>query len=195
MPEALGASPSGTARRDVPSPTGEESRYSETGRWDTDVEHPDGDGPDDPTGSASGLATSVGRFRNSYGDRPGRSAQQAVVRAREYIRAGYRWVVDLDIEKFFDRVNHDVLMARVARRSEDKRMLRLIRCYLQAGLMEGGLVSPRREGTPQGGPLSPLLSNLLLDEWIGNWRNGDTALSVMPTMRASMFDLRLPGSA
>jgi RNA-directed DNA polymerase len=101
---------------------------------------------------------------NSYGYRPGRSAQQAVVRAREYIRAGYRWVVDLDIEKFFDRVNHDVLMARVARRIEDKRMLRLIRCYLQAGLMEGGLVSPRREGTPQGGPLSPLLSNLLLDE-------------------------------
>ena len=101
---------------------------------------------------------------SSFGYRPGRSAQDAVKRARGHIAAGNRWMVDMDLAKFFDRVNHDVLMARLARRIEDKRLLRLIRRYLQAGLMAGGLISPRREGTPQGGPLSPLLSNILLDD-------------------------------
>lgn len=101
---------------------------------------------------------------HSYGFRPGRSAHQAVAKAQQYIAEGYGWVVDLDLEKFFDRVNHDKLMARLARRISDKRMLKLIRAFLRAGVLEGGLVSPIDEGTPQGGPLSPLLSNIVLDE-------------------------------
>ncbi len=105
-----------------------------------------------------------GFSESSFGFRKGRSAHQAVLKACEYVQAGNRWVVDLDLEKFFDRVNHDVLMSRVARKVKDKRVLRLIRGYLQAGIMDGGLVEPSREGTPQGGPLSPLLSNILLDE-------------------------------
>jgi len=101
---------------------------------------------------------------HSYGFRPGRSAHQAVAQAQQYIAAGYGWVIDLDLEKFFDRVNHDKLMGQIAKRVEDKRLLKLIRAFLNAGVMENGLVSPSVEGTPQGGPLSPLLSNLVLDE-------------------------------
>ena len=102
---------------------------------------------------------------HSYGFRPGRSAHQAVAQAQQHIAAGCRWVVDLDLEKFFDRVNHDKLMAKIAERVGDKRLLKLIRAFLRAGVMEGGLVSPVDEGTPQGGPLSPLLSNIVLDEF------------------------------
>jgi RNA-directed DNA polymerase len=101
---------------------------------------------------------------SSYGFRPGRRAHDAVRSARGYIQGGYRWVVDLDLEKFFDRVNHDRLLARVADRVKDKRVLRLIRRYLQSGVMIDGVVVETEEGTPQGGPLSPLLSNIYLDE-------------------------------
>src|SRR5580700_9635369 len=107
----------------------------------------------DPTFSAS-----------SYGFRPKRSAQQAVAQAQKHIAEGHGWCVDFDLEKFFDRVSHDKLMGQIAKRVEDKRLLKLIRAFLHAGVMENGLVSPSVEGTPQGGPLSPLLSNLVLDE-------------------------------
>ena len=102
--------------------------------------------------------------QHSFGFRPGRSAHQAVAQAQAYIAEGDQWVVDIDLEKFFDRVNHDLLMARVAKRVTDKRLLKLIRAFLTAGVMEDGLVCPAGEGTPQGGPLSPLLSNLVLDD-------------------------------
>ena len=101
---------------------------------------------------------------SSYGFRPGRSAQQAVRAAQHYVREGRGWVVDVDLEKFFDRVNHDILMSRLARELEDERVLKLIRRFLEAGLMKGGLERPRIEGTPQGGPLSPLLSNIVLSD-------------------------------
>ena len=101
---------------------------------------------------------------SSYGFRVGRSAHQAVKRAKRYVEEGQHWVVDIDLEKFFDRVNHDVLMSRVAKRITDKRVLKLMRAFLNAGIMQAGLVSPQMEGTPQGGLLSPLLSNVLLDE-------------------------------
>jgi RNA-directed DNA polymerase len=101
---------------------------------------------------------------SSYGFRPEHSAHQAVERAQRYVEEGHRWVIDIDLEKFFDTVNQDRLMARLATRVRDKRMLRLIRGFLRSGVLEGGLVSPTEEGTPQGGPLSPLLSNIVLDE-------------------------------
>jgi group II intron reverse transcriptase/maturase len=100
----------------------------------------------------------------SYGFRPGRNAHQALRQARQYVAQGKRWVVDMDLEKFFDRVNHDLLMSKLATTVGDARVLTLIRRYLQVGMMADGLVQPRTEGTPQGGPLSPLLSNILLTE-------------------------------
>ena len=106
-----------------------------------------------------------GFSESSYGFRPGRSAQQAVLQAQRYVQEGRRWVVDIDLEKFFDRVNHDILMSRVARQVKDARVLKLIRRYLEAGLMRGGVVEARKQGAPQGGPLSPLLSNILLTDW------------------------------
>jgi RNA-directed DNA polymerase len=101
---------------------------------------------------------------SSFGFRPGRGAHQAVRKAQGYVREGKRWVVDIDLEKFFDRVNHDVLMSRVSRQVSDARVLKLIRRFLEAGMMSEGLVEPRTQGTPQGGPLSPLLSNILLND-------------------------------
>jgi group II intron reverse transcriptase/maturase len=101
---------------------------------------------------------------HSYGFRPGRSAHDAVRQAQAYVAEGYGWVVDIDLEKFFDRVNHDKLMARVARVVKDKRVLKLIRAYLESGVMLNGVVMETEAGTPQGGPLSPLLSNIMLDD-------------------------------
>ena len=102
--------------------------------------------------------------QHSYGFRPGRRAQDAICTAHRYVQEGRHWVVDVDLEKFFDRVNHDVLMGRLAKRIKDRRVLGLIRRYLEAGVMVSGVVLERHEGTPQGGPLSPLLANVLLDE-------------------------------
>ena len=106
-----------------------------------------------------------GFSESGYGFRPGRNAAQAVLKAREYVEVGHHWIVDIDLEAFFDRVNHDMLMARVARQVKDKRVLKLIRAYLESGVCEEGLVTARRQGAPQGGPLSPLLSNILLTDW------------------------------
>lgn len=106
----------------------------------------------------------AGFSTHSHGFRPGHSAHDAVMEAQRYIQQGYDWVVDVDLERFFDRVNHDVLMGRLARKIEDKRMLKILRGFLNAGVMINGVVIDREEGTPQGGPLSPLLANVLLDE-------------------------------
>ena len=124
---------------------------------------------------------------HSYGFRPRRSAHQAVAKAQQYVAEGYGWVVDFDLEKFFDRVNHDKLMGQVAKRVEDKRLLKLIRAFLNAGVMENGLVSPSVEGTPQGGPLSPLLSNLVLDELDRELERRDIASCAMRMIVTSTF--------
>jgi Retron-type reverse transcriptase len=123
----------------------------------------------------------------SYGFRPRRSAHHAVAQAQQYIAQGYGWVIDLDLEKFFDRVNHDKLMGQIAKRVEDKRLLKLIRAFLNAGVMENGLVSPSVEGTPQGGPLSPLLVTSCSTNSTASWSAADTALFVMRTTVTSTF--------
>jgi RNA-directed DNA polymerase len=142
---------------------------------------------------------------HSHGFRPGRSAQGAVLEAQQYVQAGYRVVVDLDLEKFFDRVNHDILMDRLAKRIADKRVLRLIRRYLQAGILAHGVLSERFESTPQGGPLSPLLANVLLDEWLRHrlravqlkqWRHGTTIFRELRRLGASVdLAARIAGNA
>ena len=123
---------------------------------------------------------------HSYGFRPGRSAHQAVQQAQEYVQEGYDWVVDIDLEKFFDRVNHDMLMARVARVVKDKRVLKLIRAYLNSGVMVNGVVMETEEGTPQGGPLSPLLSNIMLNDLDRELEGGGTSLCAMQMTATSM---------
>ena len=151
----------------------------------------------------------VGFSSHSHGFRPGHSAHGAVLEAQSYIQEGFDWVVDVDLERFFDRVNHDVLMARLARKIEDKRMLKVLRGFLNAGVMTNGVVIDQEEGTPQGGPLSPLLANVLLDEidkiletrghrfvryaddcnvYVQSERAG---LRVMATMRKELAKLRL----
>ena len=115
--------------------------------------------------------------KHSYGFRPGRSAQDAVRAAQRYAQEGKEWVVDIDITKFFDHVNHDILMGRIAEVIRDKRVLHLIGKYLRRGAMVEGLVEASEEGTPQGGPLSPLLANIYLDDWIRNWIGGGIAIA------------------
>jgi RNA-directed DNA polymerase len=153
-----------------------------------------------------------GFSEGSFGFRPGRNAHQALRRAQEYIRSGKRWVVDIDLEKFFDRVNHDVLMGRVARVVGDTRVLKLIRRFLEAGIMQEGLVTPRMQGTPQGGPLSPLLSNILLTDldrelesrhlsfcryaddcniYVGSRRSGERVMSSIRTFLEEVLHLRI----
>src|SRR5271168_5431773 len=169
---AAAGDPRPVARRHLPAASGAAGRDPQAGWGQTRPRHPK---------SAPAKAGVLDRFvqqaalqvlqgewdgtfsASSYGFRPGRSAHQAVARAQEHIAAGRRWVVDIDLEKFFDRVNHDKLMSQVARRIVDRRLLHLIRSWLKAGVLENGLVGQTEEGTPQGGPLSPLLSNLVLD--------------------------------
>jgi RNA-directed DNA polymerase len=139
---------------------------------------------------------------SSFGFRPGRGAHDALRQARGYVTDGYEIVVDLDLERFFDRVNHDILMSRLARRIGDKRLLRIIRRFLQAGMMTDGVYSERHEGTPQGGPLSPLLANLLLDDprfrrgrfWTKSWSAGGIDSAGMLTTATSTCGRKQRGS-
>jgi hypothetical protein len=149
---ALASHPGTTVERDLRAEAGEAGGNPQAGRRGAKAWHPDGAGSIYPAGGDAGSAEAVGPdvFRNSYGFRPGRSAHQAVAQAQQYIAEGHGWCVDLDLEKFFDRVNHDKLMGQIAKRVEDKRLLKLIRAFLNAGVMENGLVSPSVEGTPQG---------------------------------------------
>ena len=121
----------------------------------------------------------------SFGFRPGKSAHDAVRAAQTYIRAGKAWVVDMDITKFFDRVNHDILMHRIGQTIRDKRVLGLIGKYLRAGVMVQGVVQASEEGTPQGGPLSPLLATSTWTRWTGNWKSADWRSAAMPTTATS----------
>lgn len=132
---------------------------------------------------------------SSYGFRPGRSAHQAVRAAKHYVQSGRTWVVDMDLEKFFDRVNHDILMSRVARHVDDERVLKLIRRYLEAGLMRGGVGAVRERGTPQGGPLSPFCRTSCSPTGIANWRNADTRSVAMRTTATSTSVAKRQGSA
>ena len=131
----------------------------------------------------------------SFGFRPGRSAHQAVQRAQELIASGHDHGVDIDLEKFFDRVNGDILMGVVAKRVADKRILKLIRGFLTAGvLLADGLAGATEEGTPQGGPLSPLVSNLMLDSWTRSWRRAASTSCAMPTTATSTCAVSGPAS-
>jgi RNA-directed DNA polymerase len=123
---------------------------------------------------------------HSYGFRPGRSAHQAVAQAQRYIAAGYGWAVDLDLEKFFDRVNHDRLMGQIAKRVDDKRLLKLIRAFLNAGVMENGLINPSVEGTPQGDLFRRCLAMLCSTNSTASWSAGDTDMSATQMTAMSM---------
>jgi group II intron reverse transcriptase/maturase len=132
---------------------------------------------------------------SSHGFRPGRSCHTAIAEAGRHLKEGHEWVVDLDLEKFFDRVHHDRLMARLAQRIEDRRLLRLIRQMLTAKVvMPDGVVVATEEGAPQGGPLSPLLSNIVLDELDWSSKNADTASCDMQTIAISTFAASAPGT-
>ena len=199
-PGTLAEDKTGTVGRRVHAGGGAQGGHTQAARWGPYfLGYPDGTGSSDSTGTASDVATAVRtrvlRVELRDGFRPGRNAHQAVKAARSYVAEGKRWVVDLDLEKFFDRVNHDVLMARVARKVKDERVLKLIRRYLEAGMMEGGMTSVRTEGTPQGGPLSPLFIKHPADRpGPRNWKNVGTASAAMQTTATCTLEAGGAGS-